>query len=476
MTLRAKFTLGALLLTESVLICSIAAILILERRHLLARQRANQQAALERFAEVCRDSLIDKNDLLAVNYMKAIAFSSEVSYTLLADASGKVRVHSELLKGGRTAIGTWLDAALTEAARTAVMDREAGGARVREWAKPVLVDGKVAGWALMGYSIDALESDVRRALQETAMRLLAVALALSILGVLGASALARRLSRSLTDLSLAAERMGRGDMDAQVQIWTKDELGTLVSAFNRMASQLKRLEEIRVRMIAGISHDFKAPLSAISAYEQSLEELSGAPQEADRRSCLEGIAMNVKRLTLMAEDILGYARLQEGLGLSPSRSPVSLKDVSEEALRLLDSMVKESGVAVENRISDSFPPVSADPAMILRVLINLLSNSLKFTPRSGFIFLEARATTGFAEVTLKDTGVGISADRMGRLFTRFMEAGEGAGTGRAKGTGFGLSVCKEIVEAHGGAIRAESEVGKGTSMILTLPFAPEAAP
>jgi signal transduction histidine kinase len=472
MTLRSKFTLAAFLLTESVLLSCITTILLIEQRHLNARQLSSQQAALGRFADACRGSLAARNDFLIINTMKAIDFGPELRYALLADADGKIRVHSDLLKGERRALEGRLDAALIGRPGSGVLERESGGERIREWSKPVLIDGKLAGWALVAYSIDALESDVQRTLREMALRLLAIVLILSALWGLGAWALTWRLNRSIRDLSITAERMEGGDLNAHVRAQTKDELGSLVSSFNHIASQLKRLEEIRARMIAGISHDFKAPLAAISAYAQTLEDMAGSGLDKDGRDCIEGISSNVKRLALMAEDIVGYARIAEGRAMAPRRSSISLKDTAEEALRLLDSMIREADIRVECRISASLPSVHADPSLILRVLVNLLSNSLKFTPKSGSILISAKEAGGVAEIRFQDTGAGVPAERLAHLFEGFLEASDAPGMGREKGgTGFGLFICKEIIEAHSGTIRAESEVGKGTTIIMTLPLA-----
>jgi len=470
-TLRAKFTLGALLLTELVLAVCLVLAALLWRQHALAGQRAAQREAVQRFAQVCRDSFQERNDLLALNYMKVAASGPEVRYLALTDTSNKLRVHSDLLKGDPAALAKpWPIPEDPQRLGLRVEPRADLGDRVDYWSIPVLLEKRWLGTAHIGYDRGVLErtlqSDFRRAARHFAM----VGLLLSLTAVVGAFLLAWHVNRPIQDLAEATRRMGEGDLEHRIRPSTRDELGGLTASFNAMAVQLERLQELREQTMSSVTHDLQAPLAAILSYAQLLREQAAERLREEDAHCIEAIVSGVKRLTIMTQDILDLAKLKAGR-LILRKSPSEVPELVRESLRVMEGAAQGLQVRLESEVEPGLPPVMVDPTLIVRVLVNLVANSLRFTPEDGRVLVGAGPRDGSVEITVMDTGVGIPPQHIGSLFTRFTQVPDTMGASRqGMGTGLGLAICKEIVNAHGGSISATSKVGEGTTVRFTLPI------
>jgi signal transduction histidine kinase len=166
----------------------------------------------------------------------------------------------------------------------------------------------------------------------------------------------------------------------------------------------------------------------------------------------------------LIEDLLDVTRVEAGR-LQLDRKPQDLVRAIAEAVTLFEPAIAEKSIALREEIPDDLPPASVDAARIVQVLQNLVSNAVKFTPPGGEIAIRAAAENGEALIAVRDTGTGIPAEHLPRLFDRFWQA-----TGsRRGGAGLGLAIAKGIIEAHGGRIWVESEVGRGSTFTFALP-------
>ena len=280
--------------------------------------------------------------------------------------------------------------------------------------------------------------------------------------------LARGMTQPLRDMAGAARRMETGDYSARVHVTSRDEVGQLAAAFNRMSAELENVERLRRDLVANVSHELKTPISALRAH---LENLLDGVEQPDPQT-LQVMLAQSERLGRLVDQLLDLARLESG-ELPLERRPVPLHLLVREVLSEIEVTGADRGVRFEDRVPDDLPPLLADPERVHQVLYNLLDNAARFTPAGGRVSVEAHRVNGVCEVSVADTGAGIAAEHLPRLFERFYRADAARSRG-VGGTGIGLAIARSVVEAHGGRIRAESEVGKGSVFTFELPVAPAA--
>jgi two-component system phosphate regulon sensor histidine kinase PhoR len=233
-------------------------------------------------------------------------------------------------------------------------------------------------------------------------------------------------------------------------------------------TELRRLERVRQDFVANVSHEFKTPLTAIQGFAETL--LAGALDDPkNNRRFLEIIRDHAARLARLTNDLLKLARIEAGK-LEVQFFRVSLADVIEgcEETSLLKSTPKQ--IALDLEVPTNLPPVRADASLLHEVLQNLLDNAIQYTPPGGKIHVSAAARNREAVITVDDTGIGIPVVDQERIFERFYRV-DAARSREAGGTGLGLSIAKHIIEAHGGRIWVESEVGRGSKFSFSIPLA-----
>ncbi len=229
-------------------------------------------------------------------------------------------------------------------------------------------------------------------------------------------------------------------------------------------TRVHRLETIRRDFVANLSHELRTPLAALQALTETLQ--SGAledPQAA--RRFLRRMAEEVAALTRLVQDLLDLTRLESGR-LSLRLSPQSPQELLAQAAERAALAAQEAGVTLHLQPGEGLPPVLADRQRILQVLANLLDNAIRFTPPGGTITLGATATDHGVQFWVQDTGIGIPAEHLPRIFERFYKVDAAR---QRRGTGLGLAIAKHIVEAHQGRIGAESRVGQGSRFWFLLP-------
>jgi signal transduction histidine kinase len=290
----------------------------------------------------------------------------------------------------------------------------------------------------------------------------AVAAAVSLIV---ARLMARGMTQPLRDMAAAARRMETGDYSLRVETRSRDEVGRLATAFNRMSGELQTLEQSRRDLVANVSHELKTPIAAIRAHLENL--LDGV--ERPEPETLTVMLGQVERLGRLVDQLLELSKLESG-EVPLRRDPLALRPLVDDLLAEVAIASAGRRLHLANEVDPALPLVSADRERVHQVLFNLLDNAVRFTPDGGSVRVRARAEAGSVHVSVADTGTGIAPEHLPRLFERFYRVDHA----RARldgGTGIGLAIARSAIEAHGGTIRATSEPGRGSTFTFDLPIA-----
>jgi len=314
-------------------------------------------------------------------------------------------------------------------------------------------------------SLEHSEQRARRLERRTWHAVMIALPASVVLALLGAGAIAVRMTRSLRRLSVATTQVVEGSFVAPVGVEGRDEIGRLAQAFNRMGERLREADRMKEEFFSHISHELRTPLTSVREAATLLrDEVPGvlAPKQA---RLVEIIAASTDRVLRLVNEILELSRLRAGL-LAIDRRNVDIGNLVHRALEQVRPQAEARGLRMESNGAIDGARVLGDEERLLQVLVNLLGNAIKFTPPGGAVRLGVTAGTDRVEVAVEDTGVGIPPEALPRVFERYWQA-----RGTRAGTGLGLAIVKSIVEMHGGRVQAHSSEGKGSRFVVQLPRA-----
>ena len=228
---------------------------------------------------------------------------------------------------------------------------------------------------------------------------------------------------------------------------------------------LVKVNEMKTAFLSDASHELKTPLAAMSGYAQNAEmELVSGGDTAVVQEKLKRISSESNRMALMVTQILDVTRIEEGR-MVLELDACDIESLARNTVETFFAVLNKNNNRLALRIPVDLPEVKADSSRLQRVFVNLISNALKHTKNGTILIKAEEEDNGFVKVTVKDTGSGISEEDMPHIWERYYK-----GKHSETGTGLGLFICKFIVESHGGKIWAESEVGKGTSFMFTIPI------
>jgi len=277
--------------------------------------------------------------------------------------------------------------------------------------------------------------------------------------------LSRRILAPVKALTLAARRLGQGDSSQRVQFKDKSELGELAQTFNSMASDLERAEKLRHNMVADVAHELRTPLSNVRGYLEAVRDGVIKPDAETIRS-LDEEAMLLSRLV----DDLQELSLADAGELNVVCQAEDIAKLIKQTVAPWQTQVAAKEISLSTGLPNELPPVNIDSQRISQVLHDLLENAVAHTAKGGTITVTAAQQGDWVEVSVADTGEGIPAEDLPNIFERFyrVDKSRARATG---GSGLGLTIAKRLVEAHGGKIEAQSELGKGSRFSFTIPIA-----
>ena len=280
-----------------------------------------------------------------------------------------------------------------------------------------------------------------------------------VLGVV----LARSLTRPLSELTSGARAVAAGELDTQVPVRSSDELGELAEAFNQMNADLATARDRRRQLTADIAHELRTPLSVILGHSEGIQEGVLEASE-DNLAVIHDEALRLERLV---EDLRILSLVESGeLPLELGEyDPAALIEKSAASYRAL---AREKDIEFDVTAGDELPKIRIDIDRMGQVLGNLVSNALRHTPSGGSVNMIVHAHNSGVEIQVKDSGPGIDPEDLPHVFERFYR-GDKSRHRDGVGSGLGLAIAKSLVEAQGGSIHAESQLGLGTTILLQIP-------
>lgn len=288
-----------------------------------------------------------------------------------------------------------------------------------------------------------------------------------LLALLLAVVIGRSVARPLGTMAGAAEAIARGEYDQRVPPEGPNEVRRVAGSFNSMAAQVKSTQQAQRDFVANVSHDLKTPLTAISGWSQALlDGAAEAPEERQRAA--ETIYNEAGRMERMVNELLDLARIESGQ-LQLKMRPVDLSQLLTDVYHSQLPRARAKGIDLTLDAADALPVVG-DSDRLTQIFTNLADNALAYTPAGGRVHLATRAAGGAVEGVVTDTGPGIPAEELPRVFERFYRLEKSrARSENGRGSGLGLAIVYELVTAHGGQISVSSEVGRGSAFIVRLP-------
>jgi len=247
----------------------------------------------------------------------------------------------------------------------------------------------------------------------------------------------------------------------------------MVSVLTDVTKQ-KELDQLKSKFFSTVSHELRSPLVAIRNSIALMLDHHTGKLNTDQEKIIKVADRNLKRLKLLVDDILDFSKLEaKKIILKPV--PSSIEKVINETCDTFENWAKSRGITLIRKVDKGIPDVKFDPDRITQVLSNIMSNSIKFTPKEGSITIAAELSLSSDEkkeivVSLKDTGPGIPKEDVPKLFSQYQQVGDRSSKSEVKGTGLGLYISKELVELHKGRIWIESDIGQGAKFIFTLPI------
>jgi signal transduction histidine kinase len=288
--------------------------------------------------------------------------------------------------------------------------------------------------------------------------LLIIILLAGVVSVVMSVLLARQLSGPILDMERATRRISAGDLEVRLGHYPPNEIGRLAESINHLAQELRRLEAERAQFVSEISHDLRTPLTAIKGLLVNLIDDSGP----DEQPSLHLAGLETDRLIRLVNQLLDFSRWQAG-DLKLNRTLVDVAAIARAAVTLNEAQARHRNVTLNVDIPPGLPRVSADSDRLEQVVLNLLDNAIKFTPSGGEVTVAVTLQAEEIEVSVQDTGRGMSDEESERAFEPYFR-GEGGGAG------LGLTIARAIVEAHGGQMGIRSAPAKGTRAWFTLPM------
>jgi signal transduction histidine kinase len=304
--------------------------------------------------------------------------------------------------------------------------------------------------------------EVNKSIRAISILFISIGVMVFMIGVFLSYILANSIVNPIKEVTKVAERMAVGDLLVRSNSERVDEIGSLANTLDYMAEELKKRDELKNDFISSVSHELRTPLTAIKGWAVVLNN-----EETDRTMLDTGFKIIEKesdRLSAMVEELLDFSRFVSGK-VKLNREDVDISQLIDYVNVYLRPRAERENIEFTVYCEPDLPLITADSGRLKQVLINLLDNAFKFTDSKGSVLLKVYRVDNNLKIEVNDTGCGISKEELPRVKEKFFK-----GKNSKSQNGIGLSICDEIIEMHGGTFQIDSEVNKGTKVIVTIPF------
>lgn len=278
----------------------------------------------------------------------------------------------------------------------------------------------------------------------------------------------RRLLQPLANLQQAVNQMAAGDYQTRVEVTSKDEVGSLSSAFNQMASSIQQEDEAQKSFLATVSHELRTPISYVKGYSEAIQ--NGLIDEHKRDEAIQLIARESARMERLTNELMQLARKDEA-GQSIVADPLVLAETIRDALSLLEQKAKAKNIQIDQRLDEELI-VIGDEEKLKQVFINIVENAIHYSPENARVIIESKQINQEVQISIIDVGIGVPSEDLPHLTERFYRVNK-ARSRTDGGSGLGLSIVNQIVKQHQGSLKINSKLQQGTSVIVALPLMEE---
>jgi two-component system sensor histidine kinase GlrK len=277
----------------------------------------------------------------------------------------------------------------------------------------------------------------------------------------------RSITHPLSALERKTKEIGQGNFKGDLNLPSPPELAGLANAFNLMCRKLNELDKMKSDFFSSIAHELRTPLSTIKMGTGLLREGIEGPLTEGQRNILGTFERESNRLIGLVNSLLDLSKMEAGM-MSFNLKSQNISPLIHQAVEEIGPLLEAKKIILEVMPAERLPIINIDSDRILQVLRNIIGNAVKFTPEGGRVKISARDVDHGVEVSIADTGPGISTGDLITIFEKFQQTTTGR-SGPAGGTGLGLAIAKQIITLHGGKIWAESDLGQGSTFIFVLP-------
>lgn len=325
---------------------------------------------------------------------------------------------------------------------------------------PVISSYMPKGYLLIHKNVSDLQQ-IQDVFMRSAYITLIVVFLLSFIFLLAFRFIVYRPLRKITE---AAKQYALGNLDYEIPIKTEDEMGYLSSSLNYMSSQLRDMDDYQKKFVANVSHDFRSPLTSIRGYVQAMADGTIPPEFQEKY--LNIILFETERLTDLTHDLLTLNEF-DTKNLLLNKQVFDIHETIKNVAASFEGTCTQKRISIELLLAGKHLNVYADQRKIQQVLYNLLDNAIKFSDDDSIITIETTDRAGKVFTSVKDYGIGIPRNALGKIWERFYKTDISRGKDK-KGTGLGLAIVKEAIQAHGENINVISTEGVGTEFVFSL--------
>ena len=273
--------------------------------------------------------------------------------------------------------------------------------------------------------------------------------------------LSKTIIEPVKEVNDIARKMSKGQFNERINKHYNDEIGELSDTLNYMASEIMKADEMKNDFISSVSHELRTPLTAIKGWGETI--LTGSFEDKEEiKKGLKVILRETDRLKNMVDELLDFSKL-EGNTLVLTMEKTDIKEEIEEILRLYDGRAKKERISLQSKFTENIPEVSVDRNRFKQVIINILDNAMKFSPKDSNILINVFTLENELIIEIIDNGYGIAKEDLPKIKDKFFK-----GNSKKSGSGIGLAVCDKIIKLHGGSLELKSELNKGTNVIIKL--------